>query len=502
LAPLGIKKGEDMIMKNYFAKFNFTFFKMSGRILFLCCLILINIILLISCAKDRTSSSEELNPEDCKMVVEKVGRLLTKYYVFPDVAEQCINHIESQLNNGVYEKAKRPIEFVRMLNKDLQSISKDKHLKVVVLFGMEHSVDEPFQLLDRLSHNHFLERGNFGWIRVEWLKGNIGYLDLRAFCPLDVSRKKIVAAMSLLSHMDAIIVDLRSEVMGGRPETVQYICSYFFDKPTLLETTYFRKDDITEEWWTLENVEGERMPDVPLYILTDKDVFSAGESFAYNLQALKRATVIGEITEGGAHITMPFRISDVFEAKIPWGRAINPTTGTNWEGVGVIPDIEVDPDDALDVALEKAREEANKRRKSREDKDASIAKNLRRKLIESKDLYIKGNKTKAISILNEVLNKGVKSGVLTEEIINDDIGYYFLNNDLMDMAIEAFKFNVAHFPKSYNTYHSLAEAYLKKGNNHLAIENLEKSLELNPWNTWATKMLNEINTEIENKREQ
>ena len=243
------------------------------------------------------------------------------------------------------------------------------------------------------------------------------------------------------------------------------------------------------------------MPDIPLYILTDKDVFSAGESFTYNLQALKRATVIGETTKGGAHITRSFRISDLFKAKIPWGRSINPITGTNWEGVGVIPDIEVDPDDALDVALEKAREEANKRRKSREDKDVSIVKNLRKKLIESKDLFIKGNTTEAISILNDVLNKGEKSGVLTEEIINDDIGYYFLENDLTDMAIEAFKFNVAHFPKSYNTYHSLAEAYLKKGEKHLAIENLKKSLEFNPWNGWSTKMLNEINKEIEDRHE-
>ena len=485
----------------YFSKLNLTFLKMSGRIIVFCCLILTNTISLISCAKDRPSSSEELNPEDCKIVIEEVSRLLTEYYVFPDVAEKCINHIESQINSGVYEKAKTPIEFVRKLNKDLQNISKDKHLKVVVLFGMEHSVDEPFQLLDRLGHNHFLKRGNFGWIRVEWLNGNVGYLDLRAFCPLDVAREKIVSAMSFLHHMDAIIVDLRKEVMGGRPETVQYICSYFFDKPTLLGTTYFRKDDITEEWWTLENVEGERMPDIPLYILTDKDVFSAGESFTYNLQALKRATVIGEITKGGAHITKPFRISDLFEVKIPWGRSINPITGTNWEGVGVIPDIEVDPDDALEVALKKAREEANKRRKSKEDKDISIAKNLRRKLIESKDLFIKGDTTKAISILNEVLNKGEESGVLTEEIINDDIGYYLLNNDLMDMAIEAFKFNVTHFPKSYNTYHSLAEAYLKKGDKHLAIENLEKSLEINPLNIWATKMLNKINKEIEDRTE-
>ncbi len=91
--------------------------------------------------------------------------------------------------------------------------------------------------------------------------------------------------------------------------------------------------------------------ELPLYFLQSKNVFSAGESFTYSLQALNRTTVVGEITAGGAHLTRPVELNNRFIFYVPFGRAINPITGTNWEGVGVKPDIIVDAADALDVAL-------------------------------------------------------------------------------------------------------------------------------------------------------
>ncbi|NIM18113.1 MAG: hypothetical protein GTO45_39595, partial [Candidatus Aminicenantes bacterium] len=473
-------------MKINFPGFEFTFQKRGGfRFGFLIfCLALVFSVISAhqGCGKADRQGLREVTAKERKSVVERVSQLLVEKYVFPETAEKCVKHIQSRLSAGAYDKIKNPREFVISLNKDLQSISKDKHMRVVVLFGQSSKEENP--LLDKLSYNHFLQRGNFGFISVKWIKGNIGYLDLRAFCPVDVAGEKVVAVMSFLSNMDAIIIDLRKEVMGGRPEMVQLICSYFFDKPTLLGKTYFRKDDITEENWTLREVQGKRMPDIPLYILTSKNVFSAGESFTYNLQALKRATVIGERTKGGAHITQKIQINDRFVVYVPWGRAINPITGTNWEGVGVEPDIKVKSKNALKVALEMAREEARKRRKEREARDISITKNLGNKLLEIERLFKEEKKGDAISLFKESLEKGVISGTFTEEII-DDIGYYFLENGLVDMSIEAFTFNVERYPKSYNVYHSLGEAYMKKGEKGLAIQNFKKSLEINPWNGWA-----------------
>ncbi len=74
------------------------------------------------------------------------------------------------------------------------------------------------------------------------------------------------------------------------------------------------------------------------------------EEFAYNLQNLGRATIVGETTGGGAHPGADVRIDDHFGAFIPAGRAINPITKTNWEGVGVKPDIEVTAEKALATA--------------------------------------------------------------------------------------------------------------------------------------------------------
>ena len=247
---------------------------------------LLVMMLVSSCDGAESSDEPEMEPvtaEERAMVVESVSEFLTEYYVFPDVAEACIERIEERFAEGAYDEISRPNLFVAALNEDLQDVSGDKHLKVVALFGVENAEEPDAEaiLLEELDHQHFFERGNYGIIRVEWLKGNIGYVDLRAFASLYVAREKFIAAMSLLSHMDAIIIDLRSEVMGGPPETVQFLASYFFDEPTHLSNAYFRKDDVTEEMWTLADVPGKRLADVPLYILTNEDVFSAGEAFIF-----------------------------------------------------------------------------------------------------------------------------------------------------------------------------------------------------------------------------
>jgi C-terminal processing protease CtpA/Prc len=95
----------------------------------------------------------------------------------------------------------------------------------------------------------------------------------------------------------------------------------------------------------------------PVYVLTSAFTFSAGEEFAYNLQAQGRATLIGETTRGGAHPTQEFTLSATMEISVPYARSINPVTGTNWEGTGVVPDIAVPATEALDLAYRKALEQ-------------------------------------------------------------------------------------------------------------------------------------------------
>lgn len=114
---------------------------------------------------------------------------------------------------------------------------------------------------------------------------------------------------------------------------------------------YDRGSDRTEEYWTSDAVDGPRYGGGrKVYLLTSGDTFSAAEDFAYALKNLKRATLIGAGTGGGAHPGRERRFNDHFGAIVPTARTINPITHTDWEGVGVVPDVAIDPDDALDHA--------------------------------------------------------------------------------------------------------------------------------------------------------
>ena len=156
--------------------------------------------------------------------------------------------------------------------------------------------------------------------------------------------------MNFISNCKAVIFDLRKNG-GCYPQVVQYIVSHFFNiEPVHLNDLYYREGNRTESFWTLKDIEGKRMPEVPLYILTGKNTFSGAEEFAYDMKSLKRAVIVGESTGGGANPGQFLAINSDFVTFLPMGRAINPITGTNWEGTGVEPDVEVRSENALNKA--------------------------------------------------------------------------------------------------------------------------------------------------------
>jgi tetratricopeptide (TPR) repeat protein len=272
---------------------------------------------------------------------------------------------------------------------------------------------------------------------------------------------------------------------------VRFLASYFFDTSAHINTLYFRRDDVYEEYWTLEDVPGPRLAGVPLFILTDEDVFSAGEAFTYALQALGRATVIGEPTRGGAHITRAFRIGHRFEARIPWGRAINPTTGTNWEGRGITPDVQVSSRDALDTALDLARDAADLHRASREAQDVEALDDLMASLLTAEELFAQADMDAARSATRDAIERGMLAGILNEGSI-DDLGNRFLQRGAVDMAVEVLTLNTVLHPDSEWAHYSLAEALVQSGEEERAKESLFRCLQLNPRNAWATRSLESI----------
>jgi C-terminal processing protease CtpA/Prc len=200
-----------------------------------------------------------------------------------------------------------------------------------------------------------MERINCGFEKVERLSSNIGYLKFNMFADPEVCGPTAVAAMNFLGNSDAIIIDLR-ENGGGDPKMIALLSTYLFSKPTHLNDLWERKSDTTQQYWTLPYVPGKRLDDKPAYVLTSKRTFSGAEEFSYSLKNLKRATIIGETTGGGAHPVRGQRIDDHFMIGVPFARAINPSSKTNWEGIGVEPDVKVPAAEALATAQKLATE--------------------------------------------------------------------------------------------------------------------------------------------------
>ena len=440
-------------------------------------------IMFMTYSASKEPDLKEIDSAEKQIVINKICDVITCEYVFPDIAEKCVNELREKLNRGEYKRINNPGKFAIKVTEELQALSKDKHFRVKVFLedGIQpekkNTPEDDF--IRKVKDNHFLKRGNYGFMNVKWYDGNIGYLDLRAFTAADIASEKAVAAMKFLSDMDAIVIDFRNAVRGGSPEMVALLCSYFLKTPTLYNTLYYRKEGSTTEEWTLAQVDGERMPDVPLYILTNKDVFSACEAFTYSLQAPKRAIVIGEHTKGGAHLTRDVALNDRFILTIPFARAINPITGTNWEGSGVKPDISVQSSKALDVALELAEKSAEEHRKKREENDIANAKTIFGKFTSIVQQFSQGEKEKAITDMGVLLLEGYNTNLLTEEMINQ-AGYDLIGMGLNDLALQFFKFNVDKFPYSYNAFDCLGEAYIKIGNKQLAKQSYEKALAINP----------------------
>jgi C-terminal processing protease CtpA/Prc len=284
--------------------------------------------------------------------IELICQHVTEQYVFADVAIEVTAVLRRRRDDGGYEAAADE-EFAAAVTADLQSVNGDKHLR------LQYSLEPVPEPVDGGPDDEDLMESevgrNAGGIRrVERLAGNVGYLDLIAFFPAAVAGWAAAAAMNLLAGTDALIVDLRRS-RGGDPGMVALLCSYLVDEPLHLNDLYARGDGSTTQFWTLPYVPGPRFGGrKPIYVLTSADTFSAAEEFAYNMQQHGRGTIIGARTRGGAHPCDRFRITEHLAATVPVARAINPVSGTNWEGVGVAPDIEVPPDAALQTAYRQA----------------------------------------------------------------------------------------------------------------------------------------------------
>lgn len=297
-------------------------------------------------------------------VVDAIAAKLTELYVFPDVATKMIAAVRDHARKGDYDALDDATELAVRLTDDLRAVSHDRHLRVqfVPRALPEHEAEPTAE--DKARQRDQLERIHCGFQKAERLDGNIGYVKFDMFGDPEVCGPTATAALRSLGKVDALIFDLRDNG-GGQPEMVAFVASYLFGKRTHLNDIYSRKDNKTTPYWTDPKLPGPRFVKQPVYVLTSRRTFSGAEEFSYDLQTLERATIVGETTGGGAHPTMPQRLDTHFLIGVPFARAINPITKRNWEGTGVIPDVQVAADQALDTARKLAAERLAKRKPRR-----------------------------------------------------------------------------------------------------------------------------------------
>lgn len=289
--------------------------------------------------------------ETARQVINKTADLIEQRYVDPAAGKR----IARALRRGPLPAPSEndPTAFASALTKQLRALSNDGHF--ALQFEPESKATPEGEFIDPAELERWYgTQVNHGFEQVRRLDHGIGYLDLRVFAPTAMAQDFASAAMSLLAESPALIIDLRQNG-GGMDEMTRLLAAYLLDGSREMSAEFDRPSGVTTRNFTPVHVPGRRFGGTkPVYILVSKRTFSAAEAFAYDLQAMKRAIVIGEQTGGGAH---PFAYRPVgagFVLSLPEGRSINPVTGGDWEGVGVTPDIPI----AANAALERAIAEA------------------------------------------------------------------------------------------------------------------------------------------------
>ena len=285
-------------------------------------------------------------------IVQDLCEKLKATYVFPDIADKICDGLQKHLEEGDYSDIAEGRFFAYALTVHMQEVCQDEHLWVKwhpdPLPDQEGSLSQNQEWMDEQRLEAELD--NYGMYKVERLPGNVGFIELRQFQKAEWGGAAAVAAMNFLENTGALIFDLRN-CLGGYPGMVVLISSYLFGEETVhLNSIYWRDEDKTQQYWTMPYIPGKRFYDKPVYVLISKVTFSGGEEFAYNLKSRQRATLVGEKTGGGAHPGASYRLHPHLEVFIPVGRAINPITNENWEGSGVLPDVDVSQEQALKVA--------------------------------------------------------------------------------------------------------------------------------------------------------
>lgn len=300
----------------------------------------------------RAAADRPLSGADRAAVVQTLSAKLNANYIDPAVAERVGKAIANKNAAGGYASATSAQAFSAALSQDLRDLSQDLHFRALVDDDFrEPSGDAGLpSRADMAAWRDNTERQGFGIDKLERLPGNIGYIEIRSFGGLtEFVGPAYSAAMSLMAGTEALIIDLRRNG-GGSPVNVAYLMSHFFplgDTRHLIDI-YSRPENTTTQFWTVPTVA--QRYDKPVYVLTSARTGSGAEDCAYDFQAQQRGTLVGETTYGASNPVRRVSAGHGIVVAIPSARTTNFVTKTNWEHVGVKPEIAVPAAQALQTA--------------------------------------------------------------------------------------------------------------------------------------------------------
>jgi hypothetical protein len=300
-----------------------------------------------------------MTAEDRSTALDHIADLVRDHYVYKDKAVEIAAEIRALKADPAVTAITEERQLASFLTAKL--LPHDRHFGV----SWHPVVANPAASAppdDQSGVDTVLRQANYGFDEVKRLPGNIGYVRMSFFADFDTTltgdktpaaRKVAEAVLAFLAGSDAVIFDLRRNG-GGSPAMIDLLLSGFFDGKVLLNRFYEREGDKTEDFTTLANYSGPRRATVPLYILIGGGTASAAEEFAYDVKTQKRGVLVGEASYGGANPGSEREAGGGFTIFVSYGAAINPITNTNWEGVGVQPDIAAPAEESFTRAYREA----------------------------------------------------------------------------------------------------------------------------------------------------
>ena len=287
--------------------------------------------------------AQDLDKSYINKTVNKIIGEIDKNYIIPELKAEVISDISTNLEQGKYYNLRDHASLAKILTKDLKESSGDFHLYVVAKTSDAEEKTSPVRQMRRMSPD---PKAFENLVSHTILEGNIAYLKVPLFGPLEYLKEDLDAFLEATLSADAIIVDVR-DCPGGFGETLAYLAGGFVANQTHL-TTYYSKTE-QQSLFTPKTKFGPINNQKEVFVLTNGSTGSAAEGFAFYLQQIGRVTVVGAPTAGGGRSNEFFPIDDVLDLSVSTRTSVTPN-GKQFQGVGVQPDVFTPENNALKQA--------------------------------------------------------------------------------------------------------------------------------------------------------